>query len=258
RAALCQPSGPEPYAKHREAIERHEQLLRTWTANCPQNFEDRAALLGAEIACLEGRQPDAMQLYERAIALARAKGFVQNEALACELAARFYASLGFEDIAHLYLGKARQGYLRWGADGKVRQLDRLHPWLRQHERASDRTVTIEAPVEQLDLTTVLNVSQAVSGEMVLEKLIDRLMRVSIAHAGAERGLLIRPRNEAPQIDAEATPRGDDVIVHLRDGVDGRAGLPETLVRYAMRSQETIILDDASSSQNSFSADPYII
>jgi hypothetical protein len=72
---------------------------------------------------LEDRDVEAMRLYEQAIRSARANGFIHNEALAYELAARFYATRGFEQIAHLYLRNARYGYLRWGADGKVRQLD---------------------------------------------------------------------------------------------------------------------------------------
>src|SRR5262249_41426692 len=141
--------------------------------------------------------------------------------------------------------------------GKVRQLDQLHPQLKRDERALGPTGTIEAPVEQLDLATVIKVSQAVSSEIVLEKLIDKLMRAAIEHAGAERGLLIAPRSEELHIDAEATIRGEDVIVQLREGACTPAMLPETLVRYAMRTQETVILDDASS-QNPFAADPYIV
>jgi len=256
RAARCDPLGPDPYAKHREALGAHARELRAWAANCPQNFEDRAALVAAEIARIEGRPLEAMDLYERAIASARASGFVHNEALAYELAARFYAARGLEEVAHLYLGNARRGYLRWGADGKVRQLDQLHPRLRQDERAPGPTGTIEAPVEQLDLATVINVSQAVSGEMVLEKLVDKLVRAAIEQAGAERGLLITPRGEELHIDAEATTRGEDVIVQLREEAYTPAMLPEALVRYAMRTQETVILDNASS-QNPFTADPYI-
>src|SRR5262249_23740575 len=156
-----------------------EQQLRIWAANCPQNFEDRAALLGAEIARIEGRTLEAMDLYERAIASARANGFVHNEALAYERASDFYRSRGLEQFADTYLRSARARYASWGADGKVRQLDQLHPQLRQDERAPGPTGTIEAPVEQLDLATVIKVSQAVSGEMVLERLIDRLMRAAI-------------------------------------------------------------------------------
>src|SRR5262249_11535899 len=115
RAARCEPVGPDPYAKHREALGKHERELRALAGNCPQNFDDRAALVEAEIARIEGRPPEAMDLYERAIRSARANGFVHNEALAYELAARFYAARGFEEVAHLYLGNARRCYLRWGA-----------------------------------------------------------------------------------------------------------------------------------------------
>jgi PAS domain S-box-containing protein len=116
---------------------------------------------------------------------------------------------------------------------------------------------IKAPVENLDLATVIEVSQALSGEMVLEKLIDKLMRAALEHAGAERGLLIVPRDDELQILAEAIASGEDVKVHLWDGFYSTAALPESLVRHGMRAHETVILDDASS-HHAFSADPYII
>ena len=103
---------------------------------------------------------------------------------------------------------------------------------------------------------MIKVSQAVSGEMVLEKLIDRLMRTAIEHAGAERGLLILPRGDELQIEAEATTSGEAVTVHLREASATAAALPESLVHYVVRTQESVILDDASA-QNPFSADPYI-
>jgi PAS domain S-box-containing protein len=106
---------------------------------------------------------------------------------------------------------------------------------------------------------VIKVSQAVSGEMVLEKLIDSLMRAAIEHAGAERGLLIVPRGDKLPMEAEATIGGEGVTVHLRDGAPtpAPAALPESLVRYVMRTREIVILDDASF-QTPFSADPYIV
>ncbi|KUM27362.1 histidine kinase [Mesorhizobium loti] len=255
RAACCEPLGSDPYATHREALDEHERQLRAWAANCPQNFEDRAALVGAEIARIEGRPLEAMDLYERAIASARTNGFVHNEAIAHEVAARFYAARGFDDIAHLYLANARHGYLRWGADGKVRQLEQLHPWLRHDERMSGPTSTIEERVEQLDISTVVEISQALSGEVVLERLIDRLVRVALQHAGADRGLLICPRSDELLIYAEATAQGDEVAVDVRERTAG-VSLPESLVRYSLRTGETVLLDDASS-HNPFSADPFI-
>ena len=121
-----------------EALAAHHRQLEIWAEHCPENFENRAALVGAEIARLEGRDLDAMRLYEQAIRSARANGFVHNEALAYELAAallsRRVASTSSRD---LYLRNARHCYLRWGADGKVRQLDRVYPHLGER-RASRR------------------------------------------------------------------------------------------------------------------------
>ena len=194
-AASWDSASPDQRQQHFEALAAHHRQLEIWAENCPENFENRAALVGAEIARIEGRELDAEHLYEQAIRSAHANGFVHNEALANELAARFYAARGFEKIAHTYLRDARYCYLRWGADGKVRQLDQLYPHLREEEPLPGPTSTIVAPVEHLDLATVIKVSQAVSGEIVLEKLIDTLMRTAIEHAGAERGLLILPRGD---------------------------------------------------------------
>ena len=210
---------------------------------------------GAEIARIEGRLVDAEDLYEKAIRSARANGFIHNEAVAYEVAARFYAARGFDTIADAYLREARYCYLRWGADGKVRQLDELYPSLRSEEPTRGTSSTIVAPGELLDLATVIKVSQAVSGEMVLEKLIDRVMRAAIQHAGAERGLLIVPRSDDLRIEAEATTSLDGVSVRMHDSAADSA-FPESLVRYVTRTREHALLGDASES-NPFSADPYI-
>ena len=256
QAASCESAAAGQRRQHVEALVAHHRQLEIWAANCPENFENRAALVGAEIARIEGRELDAKHLYEQAIRSAHANGFVHNEALANELAARFYAARGFEKIAHAYLQDARYCYLRWGADGKVRQLDELYPHLREEEPVPGPTSTIGAPVENLDLATVIKVSQAVSGEIVLEKLIDTLMRTAIEHAGAERGLLILPRGNELRIEAEATTSGDTVVVRPRDASVAAAALPESIVHYVVRTQESVILDDASA-QNPFSADTYI-
>jgi hypothetical protein len=97
---------------------RRTAARTVWAKNCPATFANRAALVGAEIARLEGRALDAMDLYEQAIRSARANGFVHNEALAYELAARFYAMRGFDEFAHVYLRNARDSYIRWALLGR--------------------------------------------------------------------------------------------------------------------------------------------
>jgi PAS domain S-box-containing protein len=266
RAALCDAavadrdggaSSPSvEQAQHLEALAGHYRQLRIWTDHCPENFENRAALVGAEIARIEGRPLDAMDLYEQAIRSAHANGFIHNEALAAELSSRFYAARGFDLIAQGYRRKARAGYLRWGAIGKVRQLDDFYPHLKEEEQAPGPTSTIGASVEHLDLATVIKVSQAVSGEIVLEKLIDTLMRTAIEHAGAERGLLILPQGVELRVEAEATTSGDTVTVHLKEASTAAAPVAESILYYVVRTRECVILEDASA-QNSFSTDAYI-
>src|SRR6266404_5375055 len=256
RAAICDSAPTDQRPQHLEALVAHHKLLAVWAGHCPENFENREALVAAEIARLEGRDLDAMRLFEVAIRSAHEHGFVQNEGLANELAARFHVARGFETIAHAYLRNARYCYVQWGADGKVRDLDRLHPYLREEPSPVRPTATVGTPVEDLDLATVVKVSQAVSGEIVLEKLIHRLMIIAVEHSGAERGLLILSRGDELHIMAEATTSRDTVEVRLRQTVMTPADLPESVLHYVIRTQESVILEDASA-PNQFSTDEYI-
>jgi PAS domain S-box-containing protein len=241
--------------QHVEALAAHCRQLEVWAQHCPENFANRVALLRAEIARIEDRALDAMDLYEQAIRSAQANGFVQNEALAYELAARFYAARGFAQISDTYLRNARYGYVRWGADAKVRQLDRLYPQLRENEPVPGPISTIGAPVEHLDLATVVKVSQAVSGEIVLEKLVETLLRTAIEQASAERALLILAHRGELSIRAEAHTSGTSVMVRLRDTPLSAAELPESVIRYVVRTQESVTIEDASA-QNPFSPDEF--
>ena len=232
----------------------HEARLRAWAVNSSENFEHRAVLVAAEIARAEGRELDAERLYEQAIISARANGAAQNEALAYELAARSYAARGLRQIADLYLRNARRGYPRWGALGKVRQRDETHR--SSDETMSGLTSTIGAPVEQLDLATVIKISQAISSEIVLENLIDTLMRTAIAQAGAERVLLIMLSGQDPRIAAEATTGHDAVTVRLVDEAVTEHVLPESVLHHVLHTRETIVLEDAAT-RSPLDVDAYI-
>lgn len=255
RAALCDSSSPAARATHREALAAHCLQLQEWAANCPENFENRAALVGAEIARIEGRALEAMDLYEQAIRSARTNGFVHNEALAYETASRFHRARGFEEIASLYHRNARASYQRWGAEGKVRQLDDLDPQLIYQEPPRSATSTIEAPVEQLDLATVIQLSQAVSSEIFLDKLIDKLVRTALSQAGAERALLVLLRETDPRIEAEATTQASAITVQLGDRPATADLVPHSVLNRVLHTREKVILDDVTVDP-SFAGDPY--
>jgi tetratricopeptide (TPR) repeat protein len=218
-AAVFPTAPPGRQAQLREALTENLRSLLRWAESCPESFSHKHRLVAAEAARLEGREIEAMRLYEQAISSACANGFIHDEAIAYEVAALFYAAQGFDKIADTYLLQARSGYVRWGAEAKVHQLDQQYPQLQQERPVATSTSMIAVPVEHLDLATVIKVSQSVSGELVLEKLIDRLMRAAIEHAGAQRGLLINPRNDELHIEAEATTRGEDLTVNLGGSAD---------------------------------------
>jgi PAS domain S-box-containing protein len=138
----------------------------------------------------------------------------------------------------------------------VRQLERLHPHLRDAPVPASPTTTIGAPVERLDVGTVLKAAQAVSGEIVLAELIKTLLRIVVEHAGAARGLLILFPADEPKIAAEATTGRGRVEVTLRDAAPSPVELPEAVLHTVIRTRESVILDDASA-QDPFSTDEYI-
>ena len=256
RAAQYDFASSEERPQYLEVLAAHHKQINLWAENCPENFRNRVALVGAEIARIDGRELDAERLYEQAIRSARENGFAQNEGIANELAAKFYLARGYETCANAYLRNARYCYLRWGALGKVRQLDQRHPHLHEERAPASSTATIGTPLEQLDLGTVIKASQAVSSEIVLGKLMETLMVIAVEHAGADRGLLILLRGEEPQIDAEATTGCDRVEVMLREAAVTPSELPESVLHYVIRTRESVILDDAASSAL-FSTDPYV-
>jgi PAS domain S-box-containing protein len=254
-AAYYQQVAPDGQLELLELLTGHLAQLKEWAENCPSTFQDKYVLVAAEFARLEGRDLDAMRLYEEAIRSAHENGFVQNEGLANELAAQFYLKRGIEKVAQTYLREARYCYLRWGALGKVNQLDQRYPGLAEPPSVGP-TTTIGAPVEHLELETVMKASQAVSGEIVLERLIETLVVIVIEHAGAERGLLILRHGEELRIAAEARTGRDGVEVELQDALVTTSDLPDSLLHYVIRTQKSMILDDAST-QNLFSEDEYV-
>jgi PAS domain S-box-containing protein len=255
-AAACDSASADERRRHLDAVASHHGRLELWARHCPDNWENRAVLVAAEAARLEGRDGDAMRLYEQAIRSALDNGFVHNGALAAELAARFYAGRGVDRIARDYLRDARRGYLQWGADGKARQLEERYPYLRDEDPRPDPVRTTRTPVEHLDLETVLKFLQVMSGAADLETLAASVMRLALEHAGAERGLLILAEGDAFRIGAEAGVSGDGVSVALRQSAPTHGKLPESVLHYVFRTREPAILHDASA-ENPFSGDEYL-
>ena len=169
----------------------------------------------------------------------------------------FYSARGFKTIASTYLRNARYCYLRWGAAGKVKQLDQRYPQLvREEQVPSSHSTTIGTSIAQLDVGTVVKASQAVSGEIVLDKLIETLMKIALEHAGADRGMLILLRDDALRTEAEAEAGPRSIDVRIRQAAVTSAELPESLLQTVARTRHSVIIDDPHRT-NPFTHDAYI-
>jgi PAS domain S-box-containing protein len=251
RAARHDGADTDEQRQLREAIAGHHAELEILARNCPENFSNSVALVDAEIARIEQRDQDAMKLYEKAISLAKEHDFVQNMAVACEAAGSFYLRRGFERIARTYLAEAATAYSDWGADGKVRQLVRLYPWLAPSVSPPETELAAS-----LDVVSMAKAQHAISREMKIDKLLAEVMRIVIENAGAQKGFLIIDRDGVWQIEATGEIAQSDVKTPLPVSVEQCELVSLGVVHYVVRSKECVVLDDAIN-QGEFANDPHI-
>lgn len=249
-------------------IEANQRQMAIWAEQCPANFRHAHVLVAAEMARVSGRVERAMDLYDEAIAAAAESGFIHHEALANELAARFWLARGKRDFALIYLRRARAGYRAWGAlrkeaaiaaecaeiaalasDGEPPESARI-----PHDEG-DTFLTGETAVAGLDLASVLKASQAISSELVLDRLLDRLLHLVLENAGAQRGTVVLSRNG--RLVAAASITASDRTVTLSDTpIEAAADLAPSIVQYVARTQRSAVLRDAAA-EGMFTGDPHI-
>ncbi len=272
--ALYPSAEPGDRQQYLQQVELNQEKMRLWASHAPCNFQHKCDLVSAVRSGVLGRIQEAMEYYDRAIQGAQEQGYIQEEALACELAAEFYLSRGFEKIARAYLTDAYYGYIHWGAVAKVRDLEKRYPQFLSHITAKEpesiqvtrttKATTTGNLLAMLDLSAVLKASQAISREIVLDSLLDKLMRIVIESACAQKGLLFlhsqaQPGKEEGQLilAAEASLERDEVIVLPFVPVSVRPDLPVSVINYVGSTGETVVLNDAAN-QELFAGDPYIL
>ncbi|MGF1935068.1 MAG: ATP-binding sensor histidine kinase [Nostoc sp. ChiQUE02] len=242
------------------------EKFQQWAMHCPTNYQHKFLLIQAEIARIYKQDYQAMELYDLAIASAAENGYLQNEALANELAFRFYLAKGRKNFAKVYLKEARYRYLKWEATGKVRQLDEQYSQLftdivgevNGRSTATKQIQDIsEAKTQALDISTAIKASQALSSEMELNRLLEKMMTIAIENAGAQMGYLLVKQDNQWVIEAEGNTDRDQVTVRSSSLVQVKHKLPVLLINYVERTKENLVLDDASHTER-FVSDNYII
>ncbi|MDY6905911.1 MAG: AAA family ATPase [Thermodesulfobacteriota bacterium] len=240
------------------------ERLTHWAAHAPANIQHKIDLVNAEEQRIRGADADAELLYEKAINGARDNGFIQEQALAFELAAGFYKNRGLKNIAGLYLRQSMACYAEWGAHTKVLRLQAAHPEIAaeiltssgHRQRApAGITASLAKKTAMLDISTVIKASQAISEEIVLDKLLNRLLEISIENAGARRGALIFERNGELFIEAESSVDGD-VATSGTTPLAICDRFPGSIIQYVHTTGKNVVIENATL-DNEFSRDPYI-
>jgi len=277
-------------------INKNQKKMKKWAHHAPMNHLHKWQLVEAEKARILGKYKKAMELYDLAIAGAHENQYIQEEALAYELAAKFYLSKGKTLIAHAYMTEARYRYLKWGALAKVKHLDDTYPKLldipsrSENEQSTEKSPTTQAPdtiqtiqtiqpsttttspsktgkgSQKLDLNTIMKSSQTISGEIRFDKLLEKMMGIVIENAGAQKGILLLEKDGLWFIEGqgridqqEVTSMQSIPLDSIKAGGDPSLSLllPATIVQYVIHTQEPLILNTAFH-ENQFSADPYIV
>lgn len=240
-----------------QELRKYYKKVKKWSDHCTVNFIHHKVLMEAEMARINKDFDLASKLYDQAIKLAKQNEFIRYEALANELTARFYVELKRDKIAKIYLLDALECYQKWGATGKVQQLEEAyHNYLPpSHVLGLSKTTTIpsteEATTHILDFISIMKASQALTREIQLPKLIEKMMHVVIENAGAEKGILILEKKGSLVIEAIA----DSERVHIQPST--LVNLPLSIIEEVETTKEAIVLGDATA-QEKFKNDPYIL
>lgn len=235
--------------------------LKKWAEDSPYNYLHKYELIMAEYYRHRGEKSKAEDFYCLAIDHSHAQKYLNDEAIANECAAEFYLAQNKKDIALTYIIKARYTYMKWGAKAKVEQLDIKYQQLLNlaikstadfRNRFSESTQSITfadttTDAVTVDMLTVLKASQTISGEIVLENLLRKLMVLLNQNAGAEKGFLLLENNGKLFIEAESSKESDSVEILHSQPLESCGKLAESIVEYVFLTQETVILDDASES-----------
>jgi predicted ATPase/signal transduction histidine kinase/CheY-like chemotaxis protein len=249
-------------------VSGNQEKMQKWAYHAPMNFQHKYDLVEAEKARVLGNIFEAEEFYERAIIGASENEYIQEEALAYELAAKFYLARGRQKFASMYMKEAHYCYQRWGALAKFKDLETRYPQLLNRDRASSSptehhqpnsralvgTITSSGAGATLALCAVMKAAQALSEEIRLDHLLSTLMQVVIENAGAEKGSLILLEQDKLVVVAQYVSEGN---FHLQEATVGNdSNVPVTVVHYVQRTSQTLVLEDAST-EPTFTSDPYI-
>ncbi|MEG4410387.1 ATP-binding protein, partial [Microcoleus sp. C2C3] len=279
--ALATPESETKLETQLQRVQENQRKLQHWAEHAPMNYLHKWQLVEAEKYRVARQRAEAIEMYDRAIVAAKENEYIQEEALANELAAKFYLDWGKEKVAQAYMQEAYYCYARWGAKAKIDDLEKHYPQLlapilqareNRSEISETRLHTINKSsvlhqtfqttlsssnniYEALDFATILKASQTLSSEIQLEKLLAALMCVVMENAGAKKAVLLLLKDGNLAIEAVASFHQD--VISISVPLSGSDEVPAAVVNYVKRTWKTVVLDNAAV-QNDFIAEPYFM
>jgi len=263
--ALYPKASTDKQEQYQAQLEINQKQMKLWAEHAPMNFQHKYDLVEAEKARIFGHL-NAIEWYEKAVIGAKENQYIQEEALANELTAKFCLNKGNEKIAQIYLKEAHYLYQQWGANAKVKDLEAKYPQLLEVVKTLDSNITatintlmtsVSTKLQTstiLDLESVTKASETLAGEIVLSDLLEKMMHIMIENAGAERGLLILKQDDLWVIEAEGLLNFQKVTILQSIPLEGN--LPISIVNYVTRSHESVVLSNAMQ-DSIYTEDSYI-
>ncbi|MCK5521636.1 MAG: AAA family ATPase [Thiomargarita sp.] len=262
--ALYNSVSAEKQVEYWNKVEEKQKQMKIWVDHCQENFLHKYQLVAAEIARISDKDSEAVYLYTQAIASAKKNGFVQDEALANELVAQFWLAKGFEQYANIHLREAHYAYQQWGAVAKIADLEEKYPLLSSTPVSTSTVLrtqnmlSTQTTSSYLDLNSMVKASNALLGEIVLSRLLKKMMQIVIENAGAEKGFLLLPQQDKWFIEAEGHVNNTDVTVLQSIALEKSEQVSANIIHYVAHTQENVVLHDATESSHHFSHDPYLV
>lgn len=250
-----------------DRVRANQEKMQKWAHHAPMNQLHKFYLVEAERHRVLGEKIEAIEMYDHAIALAKQNEYINEEALAHELAAKFYLSWGKEAIAQTYMTNAYYAYGNWGAIAKVKDLEARYPQLivqsntekleTNYLQTIQTSSTTTGGSQILDLITVMKASQVLSEEMVLNRLLEKLMKNVIENAGAQQGYFVAKHENQWMLEATGIVIGKEVsvVINAEDKTNSPL-LPVALFNYVERTRKNLVLGDAVKDSR-FADDAYI-
>ncbi len=247
-------------------VAANQKKMKKWATYAPMNFQHKFYLVEAERTRVLGNVKDAKEYYEQAIALAHESEYINEEALAYELAGKFYLAKGETKFAQICLYEAHYAYKNWGALAKVKLMETNYSQFLAPKtaRTTDATFTASNMIDNstkfdskwLDLNSIMKAAQSLSGEIVLNRLLKQMMQIVIENAGAEKGFLLLPKQDNSWfIEAERNINNSKILQSLP--LEDSELVSGNIIHYVIRTKKNVVLHNATQDGN-FIYDDYIV